>query len=280
MEPEVVATEGEAEGIQGSQARRRTTRRRAETRRRLFAAALETFAERGFYGASVEDICERAGYTRGAFYSNFASKEELFFGLYAEQAQRLVEAVAAACGVNVAGERIRPAPEPAAAERAAAERVAAERVATERVAAGHAVAEHAANTDAGISAEVTQTALERFFAAQPDDRQWFLVNAEFTLHAVRHPQAARTLAEHRRELHARIANLLTKAFADVGLEPTMEITTFVRVLIALYENSVEQRYLEPDAARRGEFERQVVPTLLRAVSASVDAGGGKIPTGG
>jgi AcrR family transcriptional regulator len=45
------------------------------------AAASEVFAESGFDGASVEAICERAGFTRGAFYSNFASKEELFFGL-------------------------------------------------------------------------------------------------------------------------------------------------------------------------------------------------------
>lgn len=51
--------------------------RRAETRDRLMAAAAEVFAERGISGAPVELICERAGYTRGAFYSNFESKDEL-----------------------------------------------------------------------------------------------------------------------------------------------------------------------------------------------------------
>lgn len=50
----------------------------AQTRRALLAAAGEIFVERGFAGTSVEAIAERAGYTRGAFYSNFASKEELF----------------------------------------------------------------------------------------------------------------------------------------------------------------------------------------------------------
>jgi AcrR family transcriptional regulator len=39
------------------------------------------FAERGFYGASVEDIAERAGFSKGAFYSNFETKEDLFLAV-------------------------------------------------------------------------------------------------------------------------------------------------------------------------------------------------------
>ena len=51
---------------------------RARTRAALIRAGGEVFVERGFHGASVEAIADRAGYTRGAFYSNFSSKEELF----------------------------------------------------------------------------------------------------------------------------------------------------------------------------------------------------------
>ncbi len=58
-----------------------TTRSRENTRARLFEAAAQLFAEVGLDGASVESICERAGFTRGAFYSNFATKNELFFEL-------------------------------------------------------------------------------------------------------------------------------------------------------------------------------------------------------
>lgn len=54
-------------------------------------AALDAFAERGFHGASVEDVCERAGFTRGAFYSNYASKTELFIALYERQTARVLE---------------------------------------------------------------------------------------------------------------------------------------------------------------------------------------------
>lgn len=48
--------------------------RRAQTRDRVISAAIEVFSERGVQAASVEEICERAGFTRGAFYSNFDSK--------------------------------------------------------------------------------------------------------------------------------------------------------------------------------------------------------------
>ncbi len=74
----------------------RVTKRRAETRRRLLSAASETFADNGFGRTTVEDVCERAGYTRGAFYSNFASLDELFFTLSAERSAAVVEAIGAA----------------------------------------------------------------------------------------------------------------------------------------------------------------------------------------
>ena len=50
----------------------------ARTRQALLDAAAQVFVERGLQRASVEAIAERAGFTRGAFYSNFSSKEELF----------------------------------------------------------------------------------------------------------------------------------------------------------------------------------------------------------
>ncbi|WP_300265228.1 TetR/AcrR family transcriptional regulator [Microbacterium sp.] len=71
------------------------TRRRENTRARLLDAAAEIFAEIGLEGASVEAICERAGFTRGAFYSNFDSKDELFLQLSAAVAERRLATVGA-----------------------------------------------------------------------------------------------------------------------------------------------------------------------------------------
>ncbi len=70
--------------------------RRQATRDRVLGAASEVFAERGFHGASVEDICERAGFTRGAFYSNFSSKDDLVLELSRQHSEALVDRIRAA----------------------------------------------------------------------------------------------------------------------------------------------------------------------------------------
>ncbi len=61
------------------------TARRQATRERLLDAAFEVFAEQGVHSSTVEQIAERAGFTRGAFYSNFTTKEELFVALMERQ---------------------------------------------------------------------------------------------------------------------------------------------------------------------------------------------------
>ncbi|MGI4812791.1 MAG: TetR/AcrR family transcriptional regulator [Janthinobacterium lividum] len=60
--------------------RKRLTREESRdlTRQRLLDAAEKLFAKKGLVATSVEDIAEAAGYTRGAFYSNFAEKNDLF----------------------------------------------------------------------------------------------------------------------------------------------------------------------------------------------------------
>jgi AcrR family transcriptional regulator len=58
----------------------RTSRleRKAQTRADLLAAARPVFLRRGFHGASLDEIAEEAGYTKGAVYSNFAGKDDLY----------------------------------------------------------------------------------------------------------------------------------------------------------------------------------------------------------
>jgi AcrR family transcriptional regulator len=70
--------------------RKRMTREdsRELTQQRLLDAAQKVFAKKGLDGASVEDIAAAAGYTRGAFYSNFASKNDLFIEMLRRDHQR------------------------------------------------------------------------------------------------------------------------------------------------------------------------------------------------
>lgn len=64
-------------------------------RRRLLDAAAEEFAERGFVAARLAEIAHRAGFTKGAVYSNFESKQDLFAELFAERSLELAGRVLA-----------------------------------------------------------------------------------------------------------------------------------------------------------------------------------------
>src|SRR5450755_4962668 len=65
--------------------RLRRAERRELTRSQILDAAERVFAREGLGGASVEAIAEEAGYSHGAIYSNFKSKEDLFFVLVEER---------------------------------------------------------------------------------------------------------------------------------------------------------------------------------------------------
>jgi AcrR family transcriptional regulator len=61
---------------------------REQTTQRLLDAAQKLIAKKGLEGASVEEIAAAAGYTRGAFYSNFSGKDDLFIELLRRDHQK------------------------------------------------------------------------------------------------------------------------------------------------------------------------------------------------
>jgi len=70
--------------------RQRVRPTRDETRGRLFEAAAEVFAKVGVGAATVEQIASAAGFSRGAFYSNFATKDELLIAMLEDHVQQSV----------------------------------------------------------------------------------------------------------------------------------------------------------------------------------------------
>jgi AcrR family transcriptional regulator len=63
-------------------------RRRAMTRQHLLEAAAMVFARDGFQGSSLDEIAATAGFTKGAVYSNFKSKDDLFLAVLDERFER------------------------------------------------------------------------------------------------------------------------------------------------------------------------------------------------
>jgi AcrR family transcriptional regulator len=70
-------------------------RRRQQTRDHLLAAAAQVFADRGFHGASLDEVAAVAGFTKGAVYSNFKNKEGLFLALFKANYDREMDALRA-----------------------------------------------------------------------------------------------------------------------------------------------------------------------------------------
>ena len=68
----------------------RTRPTRDDTRDKLFEAAARVFEEQGIGGASIEAIAAAAGFTRGAFYSNFRSKDELIIAMLEEHVEQSI----------------------------------------------------------------------------------------------------------------------------------------------------------------------------------------------
>lgn len=92
----------------------KTEARKAETRERIVAAALEQVAEGGYASASVQSVAERAGVAVGTVYRHFPSKAGLFAEVFRRASQReldVMSGVAAADDGRAASERIAAAAE-------------------------------------------------------------------------------------------------------------------------------------------------------------------------
>src|SRR5512134_93741 len=125
-----------------------STQRREATRERVLDAARDVFAERGVFGGTVEEICARAGFTRGAFYSNFADKDEVLRALIAREHDRLLAHLDAHMGLLE-----------------------------------WPASPGAGSDPRGMLAEVA----DRLLRSVPADRQFSLIQDELEIHAVRDP---------------------------------------------------------------------------------------------
>ncbi len=102
----MASTPGRSTGAPAKRATRAPTKRatriekQAQTRTRLIDAAARVFALRGFQAATVEEIAERAGYSHGAVYSNFAGKEQLFLAVFEQYMGQRVQEVARASAIE------------------------------------------------------------------------------------------------------------------------------------------------------------------------------------
>lgn len=84
--------------------------KQAHTRTCLMESAGKVFAKRGLQQASIDEVAEDAGFTKGAFYANFKNKEELFLAMLDERfARRIAQIEAVIAGEGTSAEKARQA---------------------------------------------------------------------------------------------------------------------------------------------------------------------------
>lgn len=173
------------------------TPRRERTRERLLDAAFTVFAHHGIRGASIEAVCEAAGFTRGAFYSNFSSKEELFLAL-AERAMRRQLTSLDSVGKDLEPDLVR---------------------------------------DGAVDYEAIRSILSVVVTDPGDARQWALMRAELELLAMRDPAVGRPFLAQEERLRAELGAAIGRILDSCGLRFKVDERTAVDLLLSIYESS-------------------------------------------
>ena len=168
----------------------RATRRRVNTRARLVDAAEDVFVSQGLKRVTVDDLVGAAGFTRGAFYSNFSSIEEVFFAVFEKQSEHLLDTV-------------------------------------------RSVVDSIPEEDFSVSS--IGLVLD---ALNPVGERWYVIQAEFTLLALRSEAARRVLQEHRARFEEQIQEAITDVVHRLGRTPTIPIEQLTETAIALYLHSL------------------------------------------
>jgi len=219
--------------LPGAAPQRRKREKRDDVRAKLVAAAQGVFAGRGYEGASLERVAEAAGYSKGAVYSNFANKDELLFELVSARIDERIEAVRAT--------RIkRPT------------RKDGSRIATNP------------STKAGDAESAGRAAGRVLREVGEADPEWQLLFLEFWLRCARNPELRARLAERRKEMRARIADLIQAKAEEAGAKiARAEALDLATTSLALSNGFGVEGIIDPKAAP---------PRLLGEVLSRIIAG--------
>ena len=189
-------------------------RRRELTRSTLIDAAADVFAKRGFHAASLEEIAETAGFTRGAIYKNFENKEELFFAVI----ERRIDAQ-----LGRFREVLRE--------------------------------DHAAATDPARLAAIWEEVLAF-------DTEWFTLDLEFRLYAMRNEDARKRWVAHERELRELVARFIEEIQKSLGASMRIDADTMAGIVMPASQGFWQWTALDPDQAH---FYTAFLEVLIRGV---------------
>ena len=183
------------------------TRRRENTRAKLVRASLDVFVEKGIDGATVDDLVKAAGFTRGAFYSSFSSKEEVFIALFDE--------------------------------------VTAELMAIANSSVERAVEDYTGEGSCSIlEVDDAQVMLAVFEGIRPFGRQWYLLYSDAIARSLRDEELRAELAGQRERMRDQIGALLTARLEVTGERALLPAEDLAQLLTGIFIDLLVREQLE------------------------------------
>ena len=214
------------------------TRRKENTRAKLVRASLDVFVEKGIDGATVDDLARAAGFTRGAFYSNFSTREEVFIALFDEVTAELIAIANSSVEAAVAGPT------------------------------GGGAAPAMLIDDADVMLAV-------FEGIRPFGRQWYLLYSDAIARSLRDEQMRAELAVQRARLRDEIGELLSRRLAASGDRPLLPAEDLAQLLMGIFIDLMLREQMESRDVT--ELAATTILGTLRAFiapHAGTDAGAG------
>ncbi|NTW40178.1 MAG: TetR/AcrR family transcriptional regulator, partial [Cellulomonadaceae bacterium] len=179
------------------------------------------------HAATIEQITEHAGFTRGAFYSNFSTKEELFFALTDRENELRLTNLAEQ--VETLRPRLEAAVEP-------------------------------------LDEDALGELLLEFLVGPFNNRKWCLVQSEFTLLAMRDPAVSADFLAHRRRFEASLVPIVDRALDRAGLEFVLPARTAVMLLAEVYEDALRSAILSGSDVGDVEDVRTTMAQIVLALT--------------
>ena len=208
--------------------------KRAHTQELLLAAGRELVVDKGIGAVSVGDVCTRAGFTRGAFYSNFTDMDHFIHRLAENEWEAMTAFVDAAVSAGPQG--------------------------------GSGV-DRTPRADAGPQASADPQALVdlagRLMEVVPVSREFYFLQSEFMAYLVRDPERRSALGDGYEVFKRRLGTVLETELAAVGRECVLSVTDTTELFLADVERSMRLGLIHDDSTLAAYVDRTLAVILLR-----------------
>ena len=209
--------------------------KRAHTQELLLAAGRELVVDKGIGAVSVGDVCTRAGFTRGAFYSNFTDMDHFIHRLAENEWEAMTAFVDAAVSAGPQGG--------SGVDR------------TPR-----------ADADLQAGADLPQALVDlagRLMEVVPVSREFYFLQSEFMAYLVRDPERRSALGDGYEVFKRRLGTVLETELAAVGRGCVLSVTDTTELFLADVERSMRLGLIHDDSTLAAYVDRTLAVILLR-----------------